>query len=99
MNKQNEDHKKIITGLLIGAIGVGALYCLYAAKQRKTPILKKIGRAIADVGEMIENSSFDKAASQVVESIEQKLPDGTDISQGLSELVSRGIAFWNKISK
>ena len=98
MNNQHEETKKIITGLLIGVVGAGALYCIYAEKHRKTPVLKKIGKTIADVGEMIENCNLN-SVNQVAESIEQKLPKGTDILNNLSEWVSTGISLWKKISK
>lgn len=98
MNTQNQETRKIITGLLIGAVGAGALYCMCAASQRKTPVLQKIGRSIANVGEMIEHCDL-SSVTNVAESMEKKLPQGADMLNSLSDWVSTGLSLWKKFSK
>jgi hypothetical protein len=96
MNNQHEETKKIVTGLLIGVVGAGALYCMYAAKHKKIPLTTKIGRTISDIGEMIQHCNF-KSVTQAAESIEQKLPKGTDVLNNLSEWASLGMSLWKKL--
>lgn len=98
MNTQHEETKKIIKGLLIGAVGAGALYCMCAAKQKKTPVLQKIGRSIANVGEMIEHCDL-HSVTDVAESMEKKLPKGADMLNSLGDWVSTGLSLWKKFSK
>lgn len=98
MTNQHEETKKILSGLLIGAIGAGALYYWYVKHQKQTPILKKIGRSISDVGEMIENCSFE-GVTDFAESVEKKLPDDADLLKNLGEWISTARGIWKKISK
>lgn len=98
MNKQKDETKKVATALLIGLVGAGALYYLYAETHQKTPLLKKVGRTIADVGEMIEHCDL-SSASQAAESIEQKLPKAGDMLNSLSQWLSTGLSLWKKISQ
>jgi len=99
MENKNETSKKLILGLIVGGIvGAGALYCIQAGRNRKTPVLKKIGKTISGVGEMLENCNLD-TASDVVEKLEDKLPRGTDIINGLSDWVDTGLSLWKKFTK
>lgn len=98
MTNPNDDTKKLVAGLLIGAIGAGVLYYMYLEHNRKTPILKKIGRTIADVGEMIETCDLD-TVNDYAERIEKKLPQGADAVETVSDWVSKGLTLWKKINK
>jgi hypothetical protein len=85
--------------LIIGGIvGAGALYCIQATQNRKTPVLKKIGRTISDVGEMLESCDFDSGAD-VMECIEDKIPKGKDILNNLTDWVDTGMTLWKKFKK
>jgi hypothetical protein len=99
MENKNDTSKKLILGLLIGGIvGVGALYYIQAGKNRKTPVLKKIGRTISEVGEMLENCDLDNA-SDVIGNIEEKMPRGVDIINNLTDWVDTGMNLWKKFKK
>lgn len=98
MSNQNDEAKKIIAGLVIGVVGVGALYYFYAEKHRKTPVLKKIGRTIADVGEMIENCDLNSVTKEA-QNLGQKMPKATNMLDSLSDWVSTGMSLWKKITQ
>ncbi len=99
MENKNDTSKKLILGLVIGGlVGAGALYCIQAGKNRKTPVLKKIGKTISDVGEMLENCQLD-SASEVIEGIEDKMPKGADIINSLSDWVDAGMTLWKKFKQ
>lgn len=98
MNNQHEETKKILKGLLIGAVGVGALYCIYAAKHQKSPLMKKVGQTISGIGEMIENCDV-SGVTHVADSVENKLSQGTEALSNLSEWISTGISLWEKNRK
>ncbi len=96
---ENDDSKKLLLGLIIGGIiGAGALYCIQAGRNRKTPVLQKIGKTISDVGEMLENCNLD-SASDVMESIEKKMPSSADVISNLTDWVSTGMHLWKKFKK
>jgi gas vesicle protein len=96
MENKNDLSKKLILGLIIGGIvGAGALYCIQAGKNRKTPVLKKLGKTISGVGEMLENCNLENA-SDVIENIESKMPEGIDIINSLSDWVDSGMTLWKK---
>jgi hypothetical protein len=61
-------------------------------------VLKKIGKTISDVGEMLENCNLD-TASDVLEKIEDKMPKGTDIINSLSDWIDTGMSLWKKFTK
>ncbi len=99
MENKNDTSTKLILGLLVGGIvGAGALYYIQAGKNRKTPVLKKIGKTISGVGEMLENCNLD-TASEVIENIEDKMPRGSDIINSLSDWVDAGMSLWKKFNK
>jgi hypothetical protein len=99
MEKEHDESNKLILGLLIGGVvGAGALYCIHAAQSRKMPVLKKIGKTIADVGEMLENCDMSSGAN-MLESIEEKLPKGTEIVDNITDWVDTGLTLWKKFKK
>ena len=99
MKNENTESKKMILGLLIGgAIGAGVLYTIHAARNHKTPVMKKIGRTISEVGEMLENCNLD-SCSDVVESIGEKMPSGSDVFSSLTDWLSHGFALWKTLKK
>ena len=98
MKNQHEETKKILSGLLIGTVGAGALYYWYVKSQRKIPIMKKIGRTISDVGEIIENCHFD-GVTDLAETVEKKLPDGVEVLNNLSDWISSARSIWKKFNK
>lgn len=95
---EHDDSKKVLVGLLIGGIvGAGALYCIHAAQHRKTPVVKKIGRTISEIGEMLENSEM--GSDGVFESIEKKLPNGANILSNMVDWVDTGMTLWKKFKR
>lgn len=99
MANEHVDSKNVVLGLLIGgALGAGALYCLHVAQNQKKPVLKKIGKTIADVGEMIENCSV-CSVSDAVESLEKKIPKGAELVNNLADWVDLGTTLWKKLRK
>lgn len=93
---KNDESKKVGLGLLIGSlVGAGALYCINLAVHRKTPVLKKIGRTISEVGEMIENCDV-PSGSDLIDHMEKKLPSGVDILTGIADWVNSGMSLWKK---
>jgi len=98
MKNQHAETTKILTGLLISTVGAGALYYWYVTSHRKIPIMKKIGRTISDVGEMIENCHFD-GVTDIAETVEKKLPDGAEVLHNLSEWISTAKSIWKKFNK
>ena len=99
MKNENHESKKILLGLLIGGIvGGGALYALRASQNRKTPVMKKIGRTISEVGEMLENFNLD-SGEEMLESVQNKLPKGADVVSSLTDWVGTGLTLWNKFKK
>ena len=94
-----ENNKKMVLGLVIGGlVGAGALYWIQAAKNRRTPVLKKIGRTISEVGEMLENYTMEKA-HDVKETIEEKVPHGENIIKNVTDWVDSGMNLWKKFNK
>lgn len=99
MGNKHDESKKIILGLLIGgAVGAGALYFLRAAQKEKTPLLKKIGKTMVDVGEMLEDCDMSSGAD-VIESIEKKIPSGAKVFDHLVSWAEMGLALWKKFKK
>ncbi|MBI3508480.1 MAG: hypothetical protein HY069_02435 [Chlamydiia bacterium] len=96
---KNESNKKLIFSLLIsGIVGAGILYRIQAEQSKKTPVLRKIGKTITDVGHMIENCS-ECSTSDVMDHIEKKLPRGADILHSINNWVDAGMTLWEKLKK
>ena len=99
MTNENTDSKKVILGLLIGGVvGAGILYTIHAARNQKTPVMKKIGKTISEVGEMLENCSLSDG-SDVISSIEKKIPNGMDVVNHVVDWLSNGLALWKTFKK
>jgi hypothetical protein len=99
MKNEHDESSKWILGLLIGGVvGAGALYCVHAAQNRKTPVLKKIGKTIVDVGEMLESCDLN-SGTDVLEGIEKKLPKGAEIVNNITDWVDTGLTLWKKFKK
>ena len=99
MKNEHDESSKLIVGLLIGGVvGAGALYCVHAAQNRKTPVLKKIGKTIVDVGEMLENCDLSKGAD-AFESLEKQIPKGTEVVSNLVDWLNTGLTLWKKFKK
>ncbi len=99
MENKHIDSKKLIVSLLIGgALGAGALYCVHAAQNRKTPVLKKIGKTISDVGEMLENCDL-SSYSDALEGIEKKIPKASDVISSVTDWVGTGLNLWKQFTK
>ncbi len=99
MKNEHNESTKLIVGLLIGGIvGSGAIYCIHAAQNRKTPVLKKIGKTIVDVGEMLENCDLG-SNTNIMESIEEKMPKGKEMVDRIVDWVDTGLTLWKKFKK
>jgi hypothetical protein len=99
MQKEHNESPKLILGMLIGSIvGAGALYCIHAAQNRKTPLLQKIGKPVTDVGEMLENCDM-SSGSNVLQSIEKNIPNGGAIVDGFVDWVDAGLTVWKKFKR
>lgn len=100
MKKEHNESKKVMLGLLLGGIvGAGALYWINAAhQQKKEPVLKKIGKTISDVGELIENCNLSKG-SGLIERMEQETPKSADVVSTVADWIDAGLAVWEKIKK
>lgn len=94
MKNEHDEAKKLILGLLIGAVGAGTLYCLHAAQNRKTPVLQKIGKTISDIGEVIE--SCKETGTDAVHSIEKR---GSNIASGVMDWVDSGLKLWKNLKQ
>lgn len=97
MKNENNESKKLLWGLLIGgAVGAGVLYYLQSSQNRETPVLKKIGKTVSELGEMLENSS---SATDVIDHIEEKLPSKAEVFNSLADWVDSGLSIWKKFNK
>lgn len=94
----NGSKKVMLTLLLGGIVGAGALYCIQANQHRKTPVLKKIGRTISDVGEMLEHCNL-SSVNGMVETIEKKIPKSMDIVHHLTDWVHTALTLWKKFQR
>ena len=97
MKNENNESKKLLWGLLIGgAVGAGVLYYLQSSQNRETPVLKKIGKTVSEIGEMLENST---SATYVIDHIEEKLPSKAEVFNSLADWVDSGLSIWKKFNK
>jgi gas vesicle protein len=92
---ENNQSKKILAGVVIGGvIGAVALYLINASKTRKVPMIKRFGKTISDVGEMLENCDID--CTKIADNIEEKLPKGSDIISNAADWLDMGMKIWKK---
>lgn len=95
MENKNDLSKKLILGLIIGGIvGAGLLY-LNRSAHKKTPVLKKIGKTVSQVGEMLENCDLDST----MHAIEDKAPEVTDMISTVTDWVNTAMSLWKTIKK
>jgi len=99
MKQEIDDSQKLLLGLVIGGVlGAGALYYICSVQNRPTPILKRMGRTISDVGHRLENCEIQNT-SDVIHKIEQQLPNGAEIANSFTDWLETGLSLWNKIKK
>lgn len=99
MENEHDESKKMMMGLVIGGVvGASALYFIQAAQNRRTPVLKKIGKTISEVGQLLENCNFDTPA-HMMETLENKIPSGGDVVNSLTDWVDTGLTLWKKFKK
>jgi hypothetical protein len=99
MKNENNESKKLLWGLLIGgAVGAGVLYYLQNSHNRETPVLKKIGKTVSEIGEMLENCNLNSTAD-VIENIEEKIPSKGEVFNNLADWVDSGLSIWKKFNK
>ena len=93
--EKSDVSKKLILGLIIGGIvGAGFLY-LNRSSRKSTPVLKKIGKTVSQVGEMLENCDLDNT----MHAIEDKAPEVTDMISTITDWVSTAMSLWKNIKK
>jgi len=89
MSNENNNSKKMIFGLILGAaIGATTLYLIKSARDQKTPILNKIGKAISEVGDALEHTH--------IESVKDLTPDATSLS-GIVNWIANGLQMLKKM--
>ena len=89
MKNENHKSKKMLLTLLIGgAVTAGVIYCIQRSCNRKTPILKKLGRAVSEIGEKLEDSE-----------IAENSPSSSAVFNSLAEWVDTGLTLWKKFKK
>lgn len=99
MQNKTDESTKIVVGVVIGGIiGGSALYLWHAAQNDKKPILNKIGRAIADMGDILEDSSVDDS-QDALNRIGKTLPKGDNTLNNVLTWVATGINLYNKVKK
>ena len=93
-NNQNPA-KKIVLGVVLGSVvGATALYMLYSAQHRQQPLIKKVGKTISDIGEMLENCNF--GTDETANKVEQSLPRKMHIADNIGDLIDMGIKIWKQ---
>ena len=99
MQNKNEDSHKIILGVVIGGIiGGGAFYLWHSVHKDHKPILNKIGRAISDMGDILEDSAVGDSG-EAMDRIGKSLPKGENTINTVLNWVATGINLWNKVKK
>ncbi len=94
MKHDNTETKKVILSLLLG--GVIGLGIAYSMRSHKPPVMKKIGRTVSELGDMLQH--YD-TPSQVMESIEHKLPNSAAVFNSLSDWINTGFELWKTLKK
>lgn len=100
MLKKSNESNKVLLGLVLGGVlGASAYYFMKANRSRPTPVLKKIGKTLCDVGEMIENSHLGHTVGGAVHDLEDSLPKAGDLLSTMVDWASTGIHLWKKFNK
>lgn len=98
MENEHNESNKILLGLLVGGVvGAGMLFYFRSAQNHRTPILKKVGRTISEVGELLENSNLD--STDVIKNIEKKIPKSIDVINCVTNWMETGITLWKQFNK
>lgn len=96
MTQQHNESPKIILGVaLSAAVGASLLYYLRSARNRPTPILHKIGQAIVEVGEAIEECNI----GNCFEKAKQQAPSAEDMTSSVMDWASTGINLWKTLKR
>ena len=98
MKNQTHDSQKVIFGLVIGAtIGIGILSYWKASHHRPKPILHKIGKTLAEVGNMLEHTDFG-SCSKGISTLEKQAPKASGLISDFMEYAYSGMDFWKKLN-
>lgn len=91
---ESKESRKLAIGIVIGSL-VGATALHFLRKNHKPPVIKRVGRTIADFGQVLENCDFDP--SDITTKIEEAVPSGKQIVGSVFDLVDLGMNIWKKI--
>jgi hypothetical protein len=98
MQNKDEETSKLILGVVIGGIlGGSALYLWHSIHKAEKPMLNKIGKAISNMGELLENSTVDR--DEAIDEIGKCLPKGDNMLNNVLTWVASGINLWNQVKK
>lgn len=99
MKSDSKEANNILTGIVVGGIiGGAAFYLWHASRDHHKPMLGKIGKAIADVGEILESSNIDNR-DDALDEIESTIPRGESTVNNVLTWVATGISLWKKFNK
>lgn len=100
MSNLDKDSKNVLIGALIGgALGVSVMALLSSSKHHekgKGGSLNTIGKAIAQVGEILECHNISEADS-LLKDVEKKIRKEENKAVDVLEWVATGIQLWKKI--
>lgn len=95
---ENNNSNKVVLGILLGsALGAAAICVAKAAQHRKPPLIKRVGKTIADVGEMLETCEFPGCAA--MEKAEKSLPNGSKVVDGIIDFLDMGMKIWKQFKR
>ena len=94
---QNKNTNKIVLGAIIGGLVGGSLYYFLHRGNHK-PLLNKIGQAISDMGDIVEESRVDNTGD-AIEEIEKTIPKADHVIHNVLTWVATGISLWHKFKK
>lgn len=94
-NNQHTD-TKLFTGLLIGAVGLGALTIYLVVRKEKSP-LSTIGETIIHIGEILEKQHVHEPAA--LKNVEKKIHSHEHSMTEIVEWIAAGINLWKQLKK
>ena len=97
-DKRDESKKLLLTLLIGGAVGAGVLYCMQNTQSRPLPVMKKVGKTISEIGEVLGRCELGNAQN-VMKSIQEKAPNTLDVISGMTDWVDTGLTLWKKLKK